>query len=71
MNMYLNYMADNVLKIICEINCHTYDEDIVIESIKFYELEKHNKFGKIISPFDIEKRFISTMIHYLSIGFYD
>ncbi|AUJ50930.1 DUF4132 domain-containing protein [Brachyspira hyodysenteriae] len=65
------YMADNVLKIICEINCHTYDEDIVIESIKFYELEKHNKFGKIISPFDIEKRFISTMIHYLSLGFYD
>ncbi|MBW5409233.1 DUF4132 domain-containing protein, partial [Brachyspira hampsonii] len=71
-NEYVSYyMADNVLKIICEIDCSMYDEDVLIESIKFYELEKYNKFGKIISPFDIERRFISTMIYYLSLGFYD
>lgn len=65
------YMADNVLKIICEINCSIYDTDMIIDNIKFYELEKYNKFGKIISPFNIERRFISTMIYYLSLGFYD
>ncbi|MEI0494240.1 DUF4132 domain-containing protein [Brachyspira intermedia] len=65
------YMADNVLKIICEINCSISDEDMIIDSIKFYELEKYNKFGRVISPFDIERRFISTMIYYLSLGFYD
>ena len=65
------YMADDVLKIICEIDCSIYDVDIVIDSIKFYELEKYNKFGKIISPFDIERRFISSIIYYLSLGFYD
>ncbi|WP_295159748.1 DUF4132 domain-containing protein [uncultured Brachyspira sp.] len=65
------YMPDNLLKIICEINCSIYDEDIIIDNIKFYRLENHNKFGKIISPFYIEKRFISTIFYYLSLGFYD
>ncbi|WP_300370058.1 DUF4132 domain-containing protein [Brachyspira sp.] len=65
------YILDNVLKIVCEINCGIYDEDMIIYNIKFYELEKHNRFTKIISPFNIEKRFINTMYHYLSLGFYD
>ncbi|WP_300716181.1 DUF4132 domain-containing protein [uncultured Brachyspira sp.] len=65
------YLLDNVLKIVCEINCSIYDEDMIIDYIKFYELEKHNKFIKVISPFSVERRFINTMLHYLSLGFYD
>ena len=65
------YMLDNVIKIACEINCSMYDEDMIIDNIKFYRLEKHNRFTKVISPFHIERRFICTMLHYLSLGFYD
>ena len=65
------YLLDDVLKIVSEINCNLYDEDIEIDTIKFYKLEEHNKFGIQIPPMDIYPRFISTLIHYLSLGFYD
>lgn len=65
------YLLDNILNIACEINCVLNEEDLVIDNIKFYELGEHNRFGNLLSPFDIAPRFISTMIYYLSLGFYD
>ena len=65
------YLLDDILNIACEINCVLNEEDLVIDNIKFYELGEHNRFGNLLSPFDIAPRFISTMIYYLSLGFYD
>ena len=62
------YLLDNILNIACEINCVLNEEDLVIDNIKFYELGEHNRFGNLLSPFDIAPRFISTMIYYLSLG---
>lgn len=64
------YLLDDVLKIASEINCSLYDEDIEIDNIKFYKLEDHNRFGVNIHPQEISNRFISTLIYYLSLGFY-
>ncbi|WP_297277827.1 DUF4132 domain-containing protein [uncultured Brachyspira sp.] len=65
------YILDDILKIVCEINCIAYDEDIIIDNIKFYKLEEHNLFKTLIDPFAIPPRFISTILHYLELGFYD
>ena len=65
------YILDDILKIVCEVNCIAYDEDIIIDSIKFYKLEEHNLFKNIINPLEIPARFISTILHYLELGFYD
>ena len=65
------YILDDILKIVCEINCVAYDEDIIIDNIKFYKLEEHNSFKTLINPFAITPRFISTILHYLELGFYD
>ncbi len=67
-----SYMIfDDVLKIVCKINAFAYGEEIVLGSIEFYELEKDERLGKKINPFEIRQKFVSSILYYLSLGLYE
>lgn len=67
-----SYMIfDDVLKIVCKINAFAYGEEIVLGSIEFYELEKNERLGKKINPFEISQKFVSSILYYLSLGLYE
>ena len=67
-----SYMIfDDVLKIVCKINAYAYGEEIVLGSIEFYELEKNERLGKKINPFEISQKFVSSILYYLSLGLYE
>ncbi|MEI0579889.1 DUF4132 domain-containing protein [Brachyspira pilosicoli] len=67
-----SYMIfDDVLKIVCKINAFAYGEEIVLGSIEFYELEKDERLGKKINPFEISQKFVSSILYYLSLGLYE
>ena len=67
-----SYMIfDDVLKIVCKINAYAYGEEIVLGSIEFYELERDERLGKKINPFEISQKFFSSILYYLSLGLYE
>ena len=67
-----SYMIfDDILKIVCKINAYAYGEEIVLGSIEFYELEKNERLGKKINPFEISQKFVSSILYYLSLGLYE
>ena len=67
-----SYMIfDDVLKIVCKINAYAYGEEIVLGSIEFYELERDERLGKKINPFEISQKFVSSILYYLSLGLYE
>ena len=67
-----SYMIfDDVLKIVCKINAYAYGEEIVLGSIEFYELERDERLGKKINPFEINQKFVSSILYYLSLGLYE
>ena len=67
-----SYMIfDDVLKIVCKINAFAYGEEIVLGSIEFYELERDERLGKKINPFEISQKFVSSILYYLSLGLYE
>ncbi|MEI0530198.1 DUF4132 domain-containing protein [Brachyspira pilosicoli] len=67
-----SYMIfDDVLKIVCKINAYAYGEEIVLGSIEFYELDKNERLGKKINPFEISRKFVSSILYYLSLGLYE
>ena len=67
-----SYMIfDDILKIVCKINAYAYGEEIVLGSIEFYELEKNERLGKKINPFEISQKFVNSILYYLSLGLYE
>lgn len=67
-----SYMIfDDILKIVCKINAYAYGEEIVLGPIEFYELEKNERLGKKINPFEISQKFVSSILYYLSLGLYE
>lgn len=67
-----SYMIfDDILKTVCKINAYAYGEEIVLGSIEFYELEKNERLGKKINPFEISQKFVSSILYYLSLGLYE
>ena len=60
-----------MIKIVCKINAFAYGEEIVLGSIEFYELEKNERLGKKINPFEISQKFVSSILYYLSLGLYE